>query len=232
MVATISKNSCYINIFGPQVLQNELMADLIANETGFTCRCCEDTDIAQVINKHADKSILILWDCLNKGLSAVWTDLGARFSDNNLQCGVVLFNVSQQIDIQLEKEILKRGIKGVFMQSCPRPIFIKGLQAIKKGELWFSRRALTQVLLDFENESEDFRDMENPLTLREKEILFCITSGASNDQISYDLNISSNTVKTHIYNIYKKINVPNRLQASLWAAKNFADPINKRSRTS
>ncbi|HEA69509.1 MAG TPA: LuxR family transcriptional regulator [Desulfobacterales bacterium] len=63
--------------------------------------------------------------------------------------------------------------------------------------------------------------MEIPLTLREKELLFCVASGASYDQISYDLNISLNTVKTHIYNIYKKINVSNRFQASLWAAKNF-----------
>ncbi len=221
MVATISKNSFQINIFGPQILQNELLADFIAKETGYACQCCEDTDIAQMINKQADKSTLILWDCLNKGLSTVWTDLGARFSDNHLKCSLALFNVSQQIDIQLEKEILKRGICGVFTQNCPRPIFIKGIRAIKKGELWFSRRALTQVLLDFENKSEDFHDLENPLTLREKEILFCVTSGASNDQISYDLNISSNTVNVQIYNIYKKINVSNRFQASLWAAKNF-----------
>ncbi len=197
------------------------MADFIAKETGFTCRCCEDTDIAQVINKQAGKSTLILWDCFNKGLSTVWTDLGARFSDKHLKCGVALFNVAQQIDIQFEKEILKRGIRGVFMQNCPRPIFIKGIQAIKKGELWFSRRALTRVLLDLENEDEHFHDVENPLTLREKEILFCVTSGTSNDQISYDLNISPNTVKVHIYNIYKKINVSNRFQASLWAAKYF-----------
>ena len=221
MVVTISKNSYHINIFGPLNLQNELLAELISKETGFACQCCKDTDIAQVINKQADKSTLILWDCLNKGLSTVWTDLGARFSDNHLKCNLALFTVSQQIDIHLEKEILKRGIRGVFTQNCPCQIFIKGIQAIKKGELWFSRRILTQVLLDFENKSENFHDLENPLTLREKEILFCVTSGASNDQISYDLNISSNTVKVHIYNIYKKINVPNRLQASLWAAKNF-----------
>ncbi len=165
MAATTLKSNYHINIFGPLNLQNELMADFIANETGYTCRCCEDTDIGQVINKQADNSTLILWDCLNKGLSTVWTDLGAQFSDNYRKSSLALFNVSQQIDIQLEKEILKRGIRGVFTQNCPCHIFIKGIQAIKKGELWFSRRILTQVLLDLENEDEHFHDMEIPLTL-------------------------------------------------------------------
>jgi DNA-binding CsgD family transcriptional regulator len=57
------------------------------------------------------------------------------------------------------------------------------------------------------------------LTLREKEILIMIASGVTNRKIGAFLGISTNTVKTHVYNIFSKISVPNRLQAALWAAK-------------
>ena len=59
------------------------------------------------------------------------------------------------------------------------------------------------------------------LTPREKQILTMIAVGASNDEIADNLCISPHTVKTHLYNIYNKIRVPNRIQAALWAAKNF-----------
>jgi LuxR family transcriptional regulator of csgAB operon len=48
-----------------------------------------------------------------------------------------------------------------------------------------------------------------------------VASGRANNKIAEELCISPHTVKTHIYNIYKKISAPNRLQAALWAAKNL-----------
>ena len=53
------------------------------------------------------------------------------------------------------------------------------------------------------------------------EVLALVSSGARNDEIADRLFISPHTVKTHLYKIYKKIGVPNRLQAALWASKNL-----------
>ena len=46
--------------------------------------------------------------------------------------------------------------------------------------------------------------------------------GASNATIAEDLVVMENTVKTHLHNIFKKINAKNRLQALLWANNNIA----------
>lgn len=47
-----------------------------------------------------------------------------------------------------------------------------------------------------------------------------VAVGATNEEIAEKLCISPHTVKTHIFNIFNKIDVSNRLQAGLWAAKN------------
>ena len=57
-----------------------------------------------------------------------------------------------------------------------------------------------------------------PLSGREKEVLRFVAVGLGNDEIANKLNLSPHTVKTHLYHIYKKIGVTNRLQATLWAA--------------
>ena len=57
------------------------------------------------------------------------------------------------------------------------------------------------------------------LTLREKEILTLMASGYRNKTIADELKISPCTVMSQVHNIFKKINVSDRLQAIFWAAK-------------
>jgi len=55
------------------------------------------------------------------------------------------------------------------------------------------------------------------LTEREKDVLLLVTQGLSNGEISNKLTLSLHTVKSHIYSIYHKLNVQNRIQAVLLA---------------
>ena len=57
----------------------------------------------------------------------------------------------------------------------------------------------------------------NSLTQREKEILKLVSIGESNSQIAEKLFIREITVKTHLNNIYRKIGVENRVQATILA---------------
>ncbi len=64
-----------------------------------------------------------------------------------------------------------------------------------------------------------YRNMDeiNNLTQREKEILALITEGKSNPEIAEALIISIHTVKAHIENIFRKLNVHNKVQAAVCA---------------
>ena len=59
------------------------------------------------------------------------------------------------------------------------------------------------------------------LSLRETKMLTLLAVGHTNREIAEKFGISLHMVTTHMYNIFKKINAPNRLQATLWAAKNL-----------
>ena len=63
------------------------------------------------------------------------------------------------------------------------------------------------------NKDEIKTDARNNLSLREKEIFDLIVSGNSNKEIANTLNISINTVKFHVKNIYEKLHISSRKEA-------------------
>ncbi len=56
-----------------------------------------------------------------------------------------------------------------------------------------------------------------PLTVREQEILALIAGGMTNKMIARELDICDGTVKVHVKNLMRKLNVRSRLEAAVWA---------------
>ena len=70
-------------------------------------------------------------------------------------------------------------------------------------------------------ENRSLGSNDHSLTTRETETLQMLTAGYSNARIADELCISLHTVKTHLYNAYKKIKARGRLQAALWTITNL-----------
>lgn len=62
--------------------------------------------------------------------------------------------------------------------------------------------------------------MEEKLTQREKMVLEELISGKSNPEMAESLCITIHTVKVHLENIYRKLNVSNKVQAAVYAVNN------------
>jgi len=208
-----------IIVVGPRSLQNQLLASFLEERTGASCMECGDpSGIPVSDDKEGSGPRLILGDCLDKDLDSCMEDLES-YGENILSRDyVVFFNVSPGLGI--EERALTRGVKGFFYVQDPLDMFPKGLGAISNGEIWVSRDIMVRFIPDGKGLDTSKKEA-SILTTREIEILSMLAIGAKNEDIAEKLFISPNTVKTHIYNIFKKINVPNRLQAALWAAKNL-----------
>ena len=154
---------------------------------------------------------------MGSDIAALWSELEAGSNPGLSSYNIALFNISPETGD--EKEFMDRGIRGVFNSNEPLNMLPKGVQAILNGEMWYSRKTLSARILEPEIRKKIPSEAASALTAREREILIGIAAGHSNDDIANDLYISPHTVKTHIYNIYKKINISNRLQAMLWVAK-------------
>ena len=204
-----------VYIFGPRKLQNELMCEFLERSTGLTCMCWANSAPA-VFDKRTDQKSLILWDCIDTDPASVWPKLDTHV---NLQHFVALFNVIP--DLEIYREAVNRGVRGIFFKNEKPYVFTLGVRAILNGELWFSRDILSKCLLETGDDLSSAQHSNPQLTVREKQILTLVASGNTNDKIAEELHISPHTVKTHVYNIYKKINVSNRLNAALWATKNL-----------
>jgi DNA-binding NarL/FixJ family response regulator len=68
-------------------------------------------------------------------------------------------------------------------------------------------------------QSSDADNPEHPLTGRELQVLRHVSMGLSNREVGKALGISVETVKEHVQNILRKLNVNDRTQAAVWAVR-------------
>jgi len=209
-----------VYIIGPRRLQNRLLARFLTQEAGVICS--EGDDIDAVFNPSLPKDAppsLFLWDCLDINLDTFLLEI-KPLHDSVLE-GHYLASFNMSLETQNEEKALERGVRGFFYEHDSLEQVLKGIRAIFSNELWVSREILTKAILENREREETLKTEPSLLTAREIEILTLIATGNKNEQIADQLCISPHTVRTHIYNIFKKINVPNRLQAALWAVKNL-----------
>ncbi len=215
---TPSQAQAMIGIVGDDPLLSDLLAARLSQEMGLNCS--HSPSLTKILDMV--KPDLALIDCSGTSVSALLERLGAEDSPF-ITTSIALFNVSD--DRSVELEAMNHGVRGIFFRTTSFKLLSKGVGAMLENELWFSREAMSQYLLGLQRSDGEirvtFEGEAGELSSREKEILLMLAAGATNKDIADKLFLSLNTIKSHIYNIYKKIDVPNRLQASLWAAKHL-----------
>jgi NarL family two-component system response regulator LiaR len=113
---------------------------------------------------------------------------------------------------------LKAGARGYVLKDSEPEAIITSILAVRSGEQVMAGPVAQRVLgmITGDTTPKDFYD---GLTAREIEILRLIAGGSANKQIAYKLSISEKTVRNHISNMYEKLQIFDRSQAVLYAAR-------------
>lgn len=206
-----------ISIVGENSFNNELLANFLHEQTGIACRCLFLDDFKNAIDQSADDISLIFLNCTGLAVRDLWSLL---LADRRLGCNhclVVLDHVDSEW--RIEQQAINCGVRGILYDHQDLELYPRAVHAILDGELWYPRKVLEECLLADFAVPQMFKEQLLSLTLREREVLGLLASGLNNQDIARKLCVSRHTVKTHTYNIYKKINVTNRLHAMLWLTK-------------
>ncbi len=112
-------------------------------------------------------------------------------------------------DAEISKS-LKRGALGYVCKDVAPDELIRAVRLIGAGKKYIPPD-IAAVL------SEHLGDEE--LTRAESRVLKMIADGQSNKEIAFDLNVSENTIKTHVKNVFEKLGVSDRTSAATLAIK-------------
>jgi len=202
-------------LVGQTSLHNSIVARFLGDSGEFRCRIADTSSLG---SPWPGGLTLFLLDAA--GIEEYLSVLSALPQPTL----VALINV-QPGDALCERLVSANDIHGVFPSACPPEQLLQGIRAIFDGEYWLPRRLLTSVLLR-ERHRRKRISPRAPITLTAKEnkILELLAKGHSNEGIADMLCVSAHTVKTHLYNIYRKIKVQSRVQAVIWAQENRVQP--------
>ena len=210
------KNEIVFCLVGEKKCKNELIAYHLYNELGNECLIFNNINML-IDNVKQNKFILLDWP--DKNLKNMIAKLTISDTQKKINKHIVLHSVPHKH--KFSKKILSKGIHGLFYQHDTLKNFTKGITAVLNGEFWFPRETMVRFMSNEIENVESQTSIADKLSPRQVEILSMIAIGKTNKEISEELYISPNTVKNHLYTIFKKINVTNRIHASLWAAVNL-----------
>ena len=134
----------------------------------------------------------------------VLTEIGAR----GLRTRVILLTASAG-DHQIV-EAVTRGAYGLMLKDTAADTLLECMRSVSTGRRWLPSDIVEAALEREEGKRARTSQVENALTAREREIVSLVAEGRSNKEIARDLGVTDGTVKIHLHNIYRKLDVSNR----------------------
>ena len=165
------------------------------------------------LTKKTNPDILLL-DMVMPKLSGL--DVLRRLTDAGTAAKVIL--LSGAIDPDQIARAFELGARGLVMKDTATSMLFKSIRSVVAGQYWVGQKSAASLVQTMKQcrgaGGEQTRTFG--LTPREMEVIRAVVSGSPTKEIAAKFNISEQTVKHHITNIFDKLGVYNRLELTLF----------------
>ena len=151
------------------------------------------------------------------GLGDGGIDVLKELKEKNDPLKVLILTVHSEVEYLVQAVDI--GANGYILKDSGSEELKKAIQSVMEGDSYIQPSLIPSLNSRLVNRDID-KEKIAALTKREMEILTQISGGMFNKEIAVNLNISERTVKNHISNIFKKIDVSDRTQAAVFAIRN------------
>ena len=142
----------------------------------------------------------------------------AQILSSNPQQTVVMLTVSEDNDDLTE--CMRIGARGFLLKNINADFLLDSIRKAVDGDNVFSPEMTTRLVQSLISPVSPRADhLLSTLTPREMEILGYLAAGHSNKVIARHLELAESTIKVHVQNILRKLNLSSRVQAAVYAVQ-------------
>ena len=121
---------------------------------------------------------------------------------------------------------IRAGARGYLSVNTSIGDLTKAIRAVHRGEMWIERKMVAKIIEEdakkdsiTKTKRQQVSVKKELLTPREQDVLALLTEGYTNKEIANKLFISEKTVKSHLSNIFKRLDVSGRIKAMVYAIR-------------
>lgn len=142
-----------------------------------------------------------------------------EIKQEKIPCRVIVLTIHE--DREYLFKTLQMGAEGYVLKDAEPAVLIEAIRSVYKGQSYIQPNMTRELVKEFNRVTlhEKDKNEDNNLTSREVQVLELIAEGMINKEIARQLYISEKTVKNHVSNIFKKLEVSDRTQAAIYAFK-------------
>lgn len=120
------------------------------------------------------------------------------------------------------------GADGYVLKDSAGTEIVNAIRMVYKGEKYIDKSLVSMLFLDIKSKDKKPNSTLDKLSKREIEVLINISKGLSNKEIGEKLYLSEKTVKNYATNLFRKIDVEDRVQATIFAIENRIEEYYKK----